>query len=480
MFTVKEFLEKVNAGKITEALVMLKESDQKNCSPEVINAIKAIDPKTNDTLLHQLAQSAPLNEALEENAAMRRNHAQSLLRLVMQHSTTSTQKRSNKRTALVEATYRDHRAIINEIYQKECLGIEDSERNTALHYAINHANHVLIDKILKDDKKSYYSLYFKCNKAGLFSLALAMKRYQENPTMLSLSLINQLYFGLPKESLYRTKAVETEINVEWSWFSKPLWQNALRMCGKRDEKGQVKSIDLNLWDLICQVVTDGLTVWSYQVTLPLIYEYSESKSGTPGEMLREANAKCGLGLPGRTLAQTATNASLAKNKEFMQRQNLGQAKYHLVHTNSDPAESKDLDKLFTNDKDWIILFGDKLFYLPQHLATKTAICKEIERDGRREKDQASYDSLKTSIFAMKIGTSRDAESAEIQKIMPLVPLLLDQKSDEVPLVSIREKDHHVMGMTFYAGLNSGVDATTSSPSTTSAAEPDSVPIEKRI
>lgn len=449
MFRTKDFLEKVNAAKIKEALDMLKKPEEKECDQIVIQAIKAIDSKTKDTLLHQLAQSAALNDALEEKAAQRTD-ALTLLSLVLQHSDTSIQKKSNKRTALVEAAACDHRALVDGIYRKADLAIEDSQENTILHYAIHHANHVLIGKIIEDDD-SRFNLYFKQNKAGLFSLALAMKKYQENPSALSLSLINQLYFSLPK-GRYRSLAVETDITVDWSIISRPLWKNALRMCGKRDGKDNVKLIDLNLWDLVCQVVKDGLTVYGLYVTLDVVFEYSDSECETPGKMLKEANEKREVGLPGRTLAQTATNATLARNKEFMQRAQLGQAKYHLFHTNADPTESKDLNKLFDHNKDWIILFKDKLFYLPQHLETKPSICKEIEKAGRREKDQAAFDSLKQIISELKLNTDRAAVATDIQYILPLVPLLFDQKNYEMPLMTVRKQDHRVMGMTFCAGL----------------------------
>lgn len=447
-FSAKEFISMVNKGQFTEALASLQ-PDGKECSALAIMAIGAIEPKTGETLLHQLAQSAVLNDALlEEKESAQKVAARSVLHAVKLLSPMHIQQRSNKRTAFAEAVYCNHRAISDVLYDKKCLGVADSEGNTPLHYAIKHCHCDLIARILANDAK--YELYFKPNNQGLFSLAFALKQYKEHPAAVSLSVVNQLYFTLPKGE-YRTRVLETEVNVTWSLFKRPLWREILRMAGKRNAKHEVETIDLNLWDFIVQGVNDGVWVWGFRVDLDLIYEYSDSYADTPGKMLSVADSVRMVGLPGRTLAQTAVNTTLAKNREFTQRLNLEQAKYQLAYANANPAESKELGRLYAHNKDWIILFEDKLFYVPQRFETKPANCTEIKKDGRRDKDQAAYDALKSNISKMKLAEHRPAQPDEIRNIMPLIPLLNDPLSDETPLIPIQQHHHRVgVGMTLFA------------------------------
>jgi len=472
------FINTIRQGQIAEALQMLlKLDDTSSCRDEAIAAIKAVDTKTKTTLMHQLAQLAALNNALLAGSVAQED-AKKLLRLVMQHSDLRCQEKSSQRTAFSDAVFLDHRAtaaamlsVMSDLRRQDLLAVlksQDHKKNTVLHYAIDTENSALIEALLKIDSVDYMktdfvnSLYFCRNKEGLFSLAFALKNYQEHPSILSLTLINQLYFTLP-QGVWRTQAVEADINMGWGFFSKPLWKYALRLCAKRDRKNTIKEIDLSLLDLIVQAVKDGLRVMDMKVTMEIVYDYSESQSGTPGQMLRDAEGNRQNSLAGRTLTQAATNHTLAENKEFMQRAPLEEMNYYLCTRDTDPTDPKNLAQL-KSDREWIVLYNQRLFYIPKQESEgseKSRACQEIMFDGLSADDIDHFKDLRNAITIVG-PTCRKAESNEIKHILPLVPFIAGQSHR----VATTKSDHscRITGMTFFGNTAQAASSSSSSSS----------------
>ncbi|MBI5447155.1 MAG: hypothetical protein HY939_00310 [Gammaproteobacteria bacterium] len=317
MFTRNDFLGVLESGSIEKALKMLQKAESlSECNEEAIEAIKS---KTSPTLLYEVAKSKALNKALEDVDTQ--ESAKMLLGLIMKNgSDQSCQNPLNGRTAFSNAVALDNRNIASEMISFcnfDILLSVDKDKNTALHYAIDHCNHALIGKICDRDNSSRW-LFFIRNKSGLYSLALALKNYHDHPSALSLSIVNQLYFSLPPGG-FRTKAVEEEVKMGgWGGTARPLWKYALRFCGERDGRGRVTSINLELLDLVNKVIEDGLVVWGMTVDKELVIYSSNSYTGTPGELLRPAFKNLSEGVSGRTLGQTSVNSTLAKNEEYSQ------------------------------------------------------------------------------------------------------------------------------------------------------------------
>lgn len=200
----------------------------------------------------------------------------------------------------------------------------DRRGETLLNSAIKVCDFYSIGNLLSFDNDEH-KLFFLRNSKGWYGLAYALKCYHDRPSDLTMSIFNQLYFGLPKNSgtrypkkEFRSKAVEKKIKFEdWGVTSKYLWQYALRYCAKRNEDGSVRGMDMMMVDVVAKAIEEGIVVMGIPVDLSLAIDYSESYSGTPGRYLSEAFEKRQSGLARRTLAQTWVNPALQKNAEFV-------------------------------------------------------------------------------------------------------------------------------------------------------------------
>lgn len=460
MFNREQFIKYIHDQSLNEALNLLDALKDNN-------ELKKMDPKTGRTLLHEIAQSELFDEALKagnENANKILDHLMSISNFLLRDKSLGC-------TAFLMAVKNDHRAIASTLFNYfiknnngrlfELFISADNDKRTALHHAIINCNHVLINDLLKQDDHTQ-TLYFKCDKSGLYSLALAFDQYQKNPTALTLSIGNQLYFSLPQGN-WRTKAVEENVYMGWGILSTPLWRYALRYCAKRDENKKIVAIDLNLVDLINQVCRDGLTVMGFNVTWELIYEYSESYSDTPGEMLREAVKNLGVNLPGRTLGQADVNGTLARNREFMQRAKLESGSYRLSKMTKDPGLPYNISTL-NYDTNHIVLFKSDLYYLPKGLSQR---CIEIKRHELSEKDTKYYDNL-MGIMKDIPEKGRYATEGELKNIIAIVPLVPTNSALEVPMSTIPVSSNRGVGMTLFSrsGFSSGVSRDVA-PATTS-------------
>lgn len=335
-----DFLRLINEGHIEEALALSCAPNQETC---VLNseAMEDCQSDKSPTLLFDLSKSQALNTVLEKllESAEKKNeraikslaHFKSLFTLIIEAS-----KNKNLlslvdpvlgQTPLINAysggRFSLARCLITALAESkhfewlekfELFYAKDRTGNTLLHRAIEACDCESIGKILNYDNQKH-KLFFQRNKAGLYSLALALKLYHQGPSDLRMSILNQLYFTLPVGD-WRSKAAEKKIKIDWGLTSSPLWQYALRYCAKRNPDGTIRGVDMMLVDFICQVIDKGITVLGIKVNNDLVFEYSESYSGTPGELLRPAFEKRALGLGTRTLAQTWVNPVLRQNREF--------------------------------------------------------------------------------------------------------------------------------------------------------------------
>ena len=395
-----------------------------------------IDSSTRTTVLHDLARSVELDKALDGKS----KSAKALLNLAMTHTTLTTKEKPTMGTPFHIAIELDHRAIATRIFShvktnwntwniRSYLLIGDKNKRLPLHHAVINCNHELAKDLVEHDDHVIRPMFFSCDKEGFFPIALAFNRYRLNPNELSLSMINQLYFSVPKGS-HRTKIAETNVAFGWGVTSKALWQSALRFCAKRDEKNKITGMDLNLIDFINQAVKDGITVMGMYVTNELMFEYSKSYTGTPGPMLREAFGKLAGGLPGRTLGQATENTTLSRYKEFMQRAQLSEGDYWLREMENDPQVPGALSAK-SPERDYIISFNNKLYYVPQinrNNCTPGRSCHEIKFDALTEKEKQYYNNLKNSISGNN-QTDVKASSANLKYIIALIPLTQPQQNN---------------------------------------------------
>ncbi len=448
-----------------------KDNDSNNTSnAQTTEALKLLNelPIGDDTTkqLYQLARSDQLNAILADATSSRHQIAKELLSLIMVNSDLLIQETLTKRTAFSQAIVEDHRATVNEMlsimktckddfFIRQLFMVKDCNGNTALHLAVNAMNDTLIKEILEKDKDR--TIYFSPNKEGLFSIALAFKNYKENRAFLPLSIINQLYFSLAS-SEHRTQAAEKKVKMEPWILKKPLWRHVLYMCAMRNNEGKINHIDLNLWDYITQVINNKLTVWGFNVTKELIYNYSEEYSYTPGEMLKPADDKRLAGLAGRTLNQAGTNNTLARNKKFMQMAQLGEANYSLCFITDNNSISMD-DFLKINSvrlpKNAIMaLVGDNLFYIQsQEESNESRSFKKIEYSELSENQKVRFESLKKCIQTLIPYQVTSAPDKVVVDIIRLVPLIKTTNDNAAKLADNKaSKQLRGIGMGFLGKL----------------------------
>lgn len=419
----------------------------------VLNALN-VDQALSSSLLHEIAQCEALNLALKE----KKQEAINVMSMVLPALDDSCviREKSTGKTAFLVAILNDHREIAVRMFNylgnkgdntklREMCGTPDNNKTTPLHAAIATANPELIEMILGIDD-AQKRLYFMRDGNGLFSLALAVKHYIDNPTELTISIINQLYFSLPK-GVMRTRAVEQKVNLGWGLSKKPIWQYALRLCGKR-AGNKVVSIDLNLADLINQVCNDGLKVWDFDVTLELIFSCSDRFGNTPEKMLRDAFKTLEHGLPGRTLGQTAQNASLVKRQEFMQRAKLANGGFWLAKVAHNPEVESHLQNLEA-DRDNILLFDGRLYYVPKQIEEAPRVCCEIRYHDLTERNQEYFKKLVAMMSDLPL--SKKAEDDELKYALALVPLMKSTKTTDIPMESIHARAVRGVGATLFSG-----------------------------
>lgn len=342
-----DFLNCLKEFRFQDALSMMLTQRDASSAELTSEANADIQSCQSPTLLNDVAELNELNEFLrkfennQDEAIEKANELSDLKRvltLIIQNAGEARYALDDRfgQTAFMKPYARGHHALAKALISVlSDSNLKKGEKfrvaytcgragETLLNSAIKACDSNSIERLLSFDNDEH-KLFFLRNSKGWYGLAYALKCYHDRPSDLTMSIFNQLYFGLPKNSgarypkkEFRSKAVEKKIKFEdWGVTPKYLWQYALRYCAKRNEDGSVRGMDMMMVDVVAKAIQEGIVVMGIHVDLPLVIDYSESYSGTPGRFLREAFEKRQSGLGRRTLAQTWVNPALQKNAEFV-------------------------------------------------------------------------------------------------------------------------------------------------------------------
>lgn len=422
MFNKNIFLQKLNRGEFEGLKDMFLD-----CHPERSSS------EDDESLLEAMVQAEELNRALIEKKEL----AIDLMNEVLARNGINRANQNSffKEKALLFAVKLNFCATAARVFnflKEHYLGFlpsicqkQDEDKNTILHYAVIHCNDKMIGLLALSGAMT--ELFLIKNKNHLHGLGLAFDCYQKNPNDLTISVCNQLYFSLPK-GVMRTLVVEEEVKLGYWRLSKPLWRYALRFCAKRDSNKKITSVDMNFIDLVNQVIGDGLMVMGYHVDWQLIYAYSKAYSGTPGQLLADAVSKIKVDLSGRTLGQTAVNATLAKNQEFLSRAKLENDSFTLGSLQHAPMIDENLSGL-RDGINYIVSYKDNLFYVPK----KTTLGGSREyihiiREQLYDNDKEKFDALLARIQSQP-HLFFVASPADLKNIFAVLPVQVATKVD---------------------------------------------------
>ncbi len=435
----EQIFEKIRNGEMEAALEKLVSELESNGND---NDSKQSDNWLQDgSFLFQIAASSKLNDALTQGHPQQKA-AQDLLTKIMTHSNLLAKDKSSGKTAFLHAIDKDKRntaqAMLDVIIppqkdpkeHKEIAGTDgiipptelikhkDKGGQTALHYAVKHANHTLAASIYTRHK----NLLWTTDKKNRSPLALAIECYHNYPTHLTFSLINQIYFALPDYK--RGPQVQKKYSFSPSiirWRS-PLWKYALQYCVKTDEHNKPIGIDLNFLDLIMEVINKGLWVYGVKVTKKLMLAYVPD--GTL-HLFEEGLRTRKSTIRDRTLAQTCVNSTLLGNEEYMRRARFDVIKkYVLKKINFNPKETSGTITIPNAKTNAVLLYQDtstgskinRLFHVSSE-SGKT-ICDEI--------DPINFSARKKKIFAHVVEQCEEKQKPADPRTAKLVTAIVPQ------------------------------------------------------
>lgn len=225
------------------------------------------------------------------------------------------------------ATRQDNQIVFNIINQLPDADLikRDVGGKTAMHHAIAQANPAVIEAL----KEKNYKTLLQNSKTGFISeispLAFAMQRYNDAPSIVALSLVNQIYFSLSKtrNNNDRCKALDQRADVVGGhiFYASRVWEHGLYLCFERDISNEITGINMDWIDIVVSAINDGLKVLGgIRVNKQLLIYYAGDVYGSnAGDLISRAINSQNARLAERTVAQTQVNKTLTKSAEFMQR-----------------------------------------------------------------------------------------------------------------------------------------------------------------
>lgn len=313
--------------------------------------------------------------------------------------------------------------LIEDLDQETILK-KHKDGRTLLHKAVDVLSPRLIDALIQKKRE----LLFTYNANGLSPLSCALKKYTESRSVISKSVINQIYFSLSR-GIERNRLVNDRANIYGTWavFHDRVWQHGLELCFRRDSNGTIVSIDMDWLDFVLQVVNDGLyvdygllggaTVNRSIMAWWVKHEYSDAYG-----MFNQALGQQKDGLAQRTITQLTANASLAKSKDMQGRVQLNLP--YLISVEMNPT---------TNN----VPYNEALISFKGNLYYKDGSSIQMIDSSDFDADQLkSFEKLKTLFSSVRIRILTLEEARDAWTIKPLMQQV--SKSSGAPIeVSLR-------------------------------------------